>query len=185
MGMFTQFWKPKERKAIPMRENVNCVEKDAAGNYWYLSGLFGKRFRWKADYDMTNNSDKAEALLACTPFFTVVDKIGTMMSRGVPYVVDKNGNEKRSYADIRNILDAPNPLQTFSSFVKQIEICLKVFGYCPIVLVRAVKGSVPKAMWIVPPELFHIVGTGKVFRQFELSGVVSEVYIDWSGKRLN
>lgn len=185
MGMFTQFWKPKERKAIPMRENVNCVEKDAAGNYWYLSGLFGKRFRWKADYDMTNNSDKAEALLACTPFFTVVDKIGTMMSRGVPYVVDKNGNEKISYADIRNILDAPNPLQTFPSFVKQIEICLKVFGYCPIVLVRAVKGSVPKAMWIVPPELFHIVGTGKVFRQFELSGVVSEVYIDWSGKRLN
>lgn len=39
-------------------------------------------------------------------------------------------------------------------------------------------------MWIVPPELFHIVGTGKVFRQFELSEIVSEVYIDWGGKRL-
>lgn len=185
MGIFTQFWKPKGKKAIPMWENVNRVEQDAEGNYWFLSDLFGHRTKWKAYYDMTDDKEKAEALSACTPFFTVVDKIGSMMSRGVPYVVDKNGNEKRSYADIRNILDAPNPLQTFSSFVKQIEICLKVFGYCPIVLVRAVKGSVPKAMWIVPPELFHIVGTGKVFRQFELSEVISEVYIDWSGKRLN
>nr|DAW37070.1 MAG TPA: portal protein [Caudoviricetes sp.] len=184
MGIFNQFWKPKERKAIPMRENVNRVERDAEGNYWFLSDLFGHHTKWKAYYDMTDDKEKAEALSACTPFFTVVDKIGSMMSRGVPYVVDKNGNEKRSYADIRNILDTPNPLQTFSSFVKQIEICLKVFGYCPIVLVRTGKESVPKAMWIVPPELFHIVGTGKVFRQFELSEIVSEVYIDWGGKRL-
>lgn len=166
-----------------MRENVNRVERDAEGNYWFLSDLFGHH-KWKAYYDMTDDKEKAEALSACTPFFTVVDKIGSMMSRGVPYVMDKNGNEKRSYADIRNILDTPNPLQTFSSFVKQIEICLKVFGHCPIVLVRTGKGSVPKAMWIVPPELFHIVGTGKVFRQFELSEIVSEVYIDWGGKRL-
>ena len=133
---------------------------------------------------MTDDKEKAEALSACTPFFTVVDKIGSMMSRGVPYVVDKNGNEKRSYADIRNILDTPNPLQTFSSFVKQIEICLKVFGYCPIVLVRIGKESVPKAMWIVPPELFHIVGTGKVFRRLNFRKLFPEVYIDWGGKRL-
>ncbi len=38
-GHITQFWKPKERKAIPMRENVNRVERDAEGNYWFLSDL--------------------------------------------------------------------------------------------------------------------------------------------------
>jgi len=184
MGIFNKFWKQKEKKAIPMRENVNRVEKDAEGNYWFLSDLFGHRTKWKAYYDMTNVKEKAEALSACTPFFTVVDKIGSMMSRGVPYVVDKNGNEKKSYADIRNILNAPNPLQTFQSFVKQIEICLKVFGYCPIVFVRVGKESVPKSMWIAPPELFHLVGTGKVFRQFELSEIVSEAYIDWNCTRL-
>ena len=49
------------------------------------------RFVWKAFqmevyYDMTDNLDKAGALVSCTPFFTVVDKIGSMMSRGIPYV---------------------------------------------------------------------------------------------------
>ena len=88
MGIFTKIWKPKNRKSIPMYDSVNRVEKDAAGNYWFLSDLFGARSRWKVYYDMTNNSDKAEALISCTPFFTVVDKIGSMMSRGVPYVVD-------------------------------------------------------------------------------------------------
>lgn len=184
MGIFTKIWKPKNRKSIPMYDSVNRVEKDAAGNYWFLSDLFGARSRWKVYYDMTNNSDKAEALISCTPFFTVVDKIGSMMSRGVPYVVDKDGNEKRTYADIRNILHNPNPLQTFSSFVKQAEICLKVFGYCPIVLVRATEKSVPKAMWIVPPEIFHIEGTGKVFRQYELKDIVSSTYIDCNGRRM-
>ena len=130
----------KQSVPVPLG-NVNRVEKDAAGNYWYLSDLFGKRFRWKADYDMTNDSDKAEALLACTPFFTVVDKIGTMMSRGVPYVTDAQGNEKSEYSDIRDLLNQPNPLQTFSSFIKQVEISLKAFGYCPISVVRAARRS--------------------------------------------
>ena len=167
-----------------MYDNVNRVERDAAGNYWFLSDLFGRRSKWKVYYDMTDNLDKAGALVSCTPFFTVVGKIGSMMSRGIPYVVDKDGNEKRTFADIRNILNAPNPLQTFSSFVKQIEICLKVFGYCPIVLVRATKTSTPKAMWIIPPEIFHMEGTGKVFRQYELKNIISSVYIDCNGTRL-
>lgn len=77
-----------------MYDNVNRVERDAAGNYWFLSDLFGRRSKWKVYYDMTNNLDKAGALVSCTPFFTVVDKIGSMMSRGIPYVVDKDGNEK-------------------------------------------------------------------------------------------
>lgn len=68
MGIFTKIWKPKNRKSIPMYDSVNRVEKDAAGNYWFLSDLFGTRSRWKVYYDMTNNSDKAEALISCTPF---------------------------------------------------------------------------------------------------------------------
>lgn len=167
-----------------MYDNVTRIEKDAEGNYWFLTDLFGRRSKWKAYYDMSDNADKSEALVSCTPFFTVVDKIGSMMSRGIPYVVDKNGNEKRTYADIRNIINNPNPLQTFSSFVKQIEINLKVFGFCPVVFVRATEKSVPKAMWIVPPEIFHMVGTGKVYRQFELGDVISDVYIDCNGTRL-
>jgi len=176
------FNKISKKQSVPVPlGNVNRVEKDAAGNYWYLSDLFGKRFRWKADYDMTNDSDKAEALLACTPFFTVVDKIGTMMSRGVPYVTDAQGNEKSEYSDIRDLLNQPNPLQTFSSFIKQVEISLKAFGYCPISVVRAARRSTPKAMWVLPAELFHLEGTGKFFRQHKLEEVVSRAYIEWGG----
>lgn len=31
-------------------------------------------------------------------------------------------------------------------------------------------------MWIIPPEIFHMEGTGKVFRQYELK-ILYQVYI--------
>lgn len=161
------------------------VERDAEGNYWYLSSLLGANMKRCKDINMQSVAGKRDALLCCTPLFTVVDKAGMMMSRGVPYVVDKNGNEKPRYQEVKALLDHPNPLQTFSSFIKQIEISLKVFGYCPIVMVRGSKAVSPKAMWVVPAELFHVQGTGKVFRQFEVEEVIERCYISWGGRELD
>lgn len=174
------------KKSIPMRGSVTHVEEDAMGNYWFLSNLFGSKNNKKLYFDMQGKvGDEYAALLACTPFYTVVDKIGSMMSRGTPYIVDKNGNEKKSFSDIRGIILNPNPLQTFNDFIQNIEINMKVFGFCPIVMVRATETSCPRAMWIVPPENFHITATGNVFRQFEKKEIIKDAYIEWEGKQIS
>lgn len=174
------------KKSIQMRQAANRVERDEAGNLWYLSGAFrfGGLRRWKTFYDMSTLSDRSEALSVFTPLFTVVDKLGSMMSRGIPYVTDKDGNEKRAYTPVRALIERPNPLQHFPDFLKQIEVSLKVYGYCPLSLVRGHEGAVPSSMWIVPPELFHLQGSGKVFRQSDLKEIVNRAYIDWGGRRI-
>lgn len=166
-----------------MRDAVTHVEVDKSGNVWYLSDLFGRKHRWKACYDLTAPEGKAEAITACTPLYTVLDKLGSMMGRGMAYVTDANGNERPRYGALRDLLLSPNPLQTFPTFVKQVEMNLRLFGYCPISLVRGYADALPQAMWVLPPELFHLVGTGDYASQFDLEGVVEQAYLAWGGRR--
>ena len=173
------------RKSIQMRNAVTHVETDMDGNVWYLSDLFGKKNRWKACYDLTSPSGKVEAIEVCTPLYMVLDKLGSMMGRGRVYVTDRSGNERPRYGEVRDLLLSPNPLQTFPSFVKQVEMNLRLFGYCPITFVRGYEGALPKAMWVVPPELFHLEGTGSYAFQPDLDGVVKQAYIQWGGRRMS
>ena len=101
------FGSQRIKKSIPMYDNVNRVERDAAETTGFCP-ICLKRSKWKVYYDMTDNLDKAGSACFLYAFLHCeVDKIGSMMSRGIPYVVDKDGNEKRTFADIRNILNAP------------------------------------------------------------------------------
>lgn len=167
-----------------MVDAVTHVEQDVKGNWFYLSSALGRRLKWRADYDMLLLQDKLAAMNVCTPLGTVLDKLGSMMGRGVVYVTDMNGNERPRFTEMRNLLEQPNPLQNFQSFVKQIEINLRLFGFCPIALVRGMSGVLPAAMWILPPERFHLKGTGDYARCIELKDVVERVYLDWNGSQI-
>lgn len=167
-----------------MANAVNHVERDVKGNWWYLSSFFGYRSKWKATYDMTSPQDKLNAMLACTPLGTVLDKLGSMMSRGVVYITDKNGNERPRFSEYSELLNNPNPLQNFQSFVKQVEVNLRLFGFCPLSLVRGFEGEPPKAMWVLPPECFHVESSGKYAYQTDIDEVVKRVYLDWGGTQI-
>lgn len=163
--------------------------KDRAGNNLYmqkwLTSLFSGQNIYKTEFDMSTNAGKALALRVVQPFAMVADRAGSMMRNGNYYVVDKNGNEKSSYADIVNLLNKPNLLQDGKSFLKQIEVYLKVFGFCPIFCLRAVKSDLPKAMVIIPPELFHVEGNSNLFTARNYEDIVKRVYIKWGNKEID
>ena len=164
-----------------MRETVKAIEKDSNGNFLYLTNFFSPSGDIKNDYNLTLDKDKADSLLVCTPFSTVINKIGSLFANGRIYVTDKDGNEKEEYNDIRKLLSRPNPLQTRAGFFKEIEMSLKLFGYCPIFTVRAAKNSSPLAMYVIPAQIFHMVSSGKLFRQYDIEDIVSRVYLEWNG----
>lgn len=184
-------------KSLSMVGNVNMVERDKADNYWYLNGLYdfvGSNGK-SAKVDMSTIQGKMSALNACTPFSTTVDKCGSLFSNGRFYVVDQDNNEHNSpkdkngkfdalypkYQKIRSLLSKPNPLQSGRQFNKQVEICLKTFGFCPIFTFRAIPGELPISMWVIPPALFHAELSGKLWYQSELSEIISKAYISWGG----
>lgn len=169
--------------APSMKDTVRAVEKDKDGNFWYLSNFLNSFGNAKFDYDLSNDKDKLDSFRVCTPFSTVINKVGSMFANGRIYVTDSEGNEQDGYNEIRELLDNPNPLQTRSGFLKEIEMSLKIFGYCPVFTIRATKTSLPLAMYVIPAPIFHMVSSGKLFRQYKIEEIVSAVYLEWNGMR--
>lgn len=167
--------------APSMRGAVKTIEEDSKGNFWYLTNFLSSSGVARNDYNLTSDRDKADSLVVCTPFATVINKVGSFFANGKIYITDKDGNEKEEYNDIRELLLCPNPLQTRVGFLKEIEMSLKLFGYCPIFTVRATKRSLPLAMYVIPAQIFHMVSSGKLFRQYDIKDIVSRVYLEWNG----
>lgn len=191
------FWKPKKNaglKSLSMAGNVNVVEKDEAGNIWYINVL-SKGLRQVMEgksevLDMLNLVDKRRALIACTPFATVIERCGSMFSNGKFYVTDKDGNEhldyeKGKYGKIRSLLKHPNPIQSGRQFNKQVEITLKTFGFCPIYTFRALRSEVPVSMWIIPPELFHVEIDPNIWKKAKLEDIVKKAWITWGNENIH
>ncbi|MDD6210504.1 MAG: phage portal protein [Bacteroidales bacterium] len=181
----------KKQDAINRKDMYDCVltvERDKKGNYIYLSNYIplnstkNNRF----DFDMSNDKDKDAALRLCPPFSTVMDKCGSMFSNGRFYVQDKDGNEKETpdYRKIRTLLRRPNLLQSGRQFNKEVEICLKTFGRCPVYLFRATRKSIPESMWIIPPSLLHQETTGKLWNQTDINEIIGRAYIEWGGEKI-
>ena len=76
-------------------------------------------------------------------------------------------------------------IQSGRSFIKQVEISLKCFGFCPIYTLRVLKSDLPKSMMVIPPELFYMESLGKSpFTQTELSSISKRVYIRWGNENI-
>lgn len=179
---------PSLRKHVKdMYSDATYHGKDDSGNFVYVPKWVESLFsnRGSIDFDMSTVVGKLKALNECWPFAMVIDRCGRMMQNGRYYVTDKNGNEKRSFNDIVSLLDRPNVLQNGRSFLKQVEIMLRCFGFCPIYTLRAVRSDVPSSMMVIPPELFHLEASGEVpFVKNDLSEVVKRAYIRWGDSNI-
>lgn len=162
--------------------------RDNGGNDWYVPSwaqdLFSNN-RISIDYDMGTVAGKAKALSFCQPFAMVLDRCGKMMQNGRYYVTDTNGNEKPRFKDITDLLSRPNMIQSGRSFLKEIEITLRCFGFCPIYTLRAIRSDLPSVMVVIPPELFHMEVNGSTFFESrDLKDVVGRAYIVWGSRRI-
>ena len=163
--------------------------KDSAGNHWYgmewINSAFAGKSIYKTDFNLSTPDDKALALQVVQPFAMVADRIGTMMRNGKYYVVDENNNEKPKYKDIESLLARPNIMQDGKSFLKQVEIYLRMFGFCPIFCLRATKRDLPKAMIAIPPQMFHVQGKGNVFSARSKDEIINRAYIQWGNGEID
>ena len=108
--------------------------------------------------NMDNPLERKDALKLVAPLSYVLSRVGSMASDGVPYVVDSKNNEivNTEYEQIRKVLNNPNPMQDFSQFLKCVHIYVKLYGFCPIYIVRATKKSPIVGLVPLPPETFKI-----------------------------
>lgn len=137
------------------------------------------------DVNMYNLQERKEALKMVAPLSYVLARVSGMASDGIPYVVDRKNNEiiNEEYEEIRKVLNNPNPMQDFSQFLKCVHMNVKLFGFCPILLVRATEKSPIKGLVPLQPDSFHIESCPNII---ELgSGVkYGKAYVDIDGEEL-
>lgn len=125
----------------------------------------------------------------CAPLATVIDRLTEADVNGVPEIY-KKGTDTISQSEfsirLRKLFAVPNPMQTYSQFRAQQTAYKKVFGWCPVVAIKAPKidGSFATALWNLPPWAVSIVGTGKMLYQRDITEIVKEYRVNLLGESL-
>ena len=172
MGFFSRVFGKTQNNVI--------AEVDQFGNVFYVP-RYHKSFRF--DFDMMKPQDKTCAMVACTPLYMVLDKLGSMMSRASLYVVDDKGNETEQGAKVADLLKQPNPLQDFAAFVKEIEVCMKLYGFAAIKVVRGFESAFPDSLWIIPNEMLRLKGNRDYLAVSDIEDVITERYFIQQGQK--
>ncbi len=124
----------------------------------------------------------------CAPLKSIIGKRAKAFNSGKRDVKRKSTDKPATGSAatmIRNLLNKPNVLQTGRQWRSQQNHYIDIFGYCPVLKVRPVgmPGEI-SAMWNIPPWLFDIDYTDKLWKQNVVSGIYKNYWIVWNGERV-
>lgn len=109
-----------------------------------------------------NTADKTlEAYKECAPLNYIINQKALQISTGKLIVEKIMGNGKRIPATdkrFEQLLKYPNPLETGSQFVARVNVILKLFRFCPVLMVKSAgfETDGPTQLWILPPHKCEI-----------------------------
>ena len=133
-----------------------------------VSTLFGKKITFmsfpfegnRIELKFDNCSDIRKAYTKCSPVSTIVNRLASSMANGKIWILDGNNNDvSKKYKNIYDLLKNPNPFQTSTEFIKQIDIYRNMYGVTYIYAVLPVGyRNIENAfsLWPVNPERIEI-----------------------------
>lgn len=95
----------------------------------------------------------------CSPLAAVIDRLAESDTNGIMKLQDESGKQLKNYKKnptlnrVMNLLDSPNPLQTWEEFNAQQIVLCKIFGYCPVFFLgpTGFDKTFTKSMWNLNP----------------------------------
>lgn len=122
---------------------------------------------------LVNKDDLLTPVNDCPHLGLAIAKKCEMFSNGQWKCVSIDDEEKEFPDDEGLILlNKPNPLQSREDFLWQYMFYKEVFANNFIYKLSGSKLVMPKVLWHLPSECMEIVLTGKLFDQYELSGII-------------
>lgn len=139
----------------------------------YLSNIANLNLSRQTEY--VSISGNEEMYYNTTPELKIViDRLALMFSNGVFKVIDKNGEEVENDPAL-DLLENPNVVQSRNEFLFQwwVQRCLY-----PGTFMYQLKGfesqQLPSALWNLSPSLMQVKRTGKIWKQTNIEGIISE-----------
>lgn len=122
---------------------------------------------------LVNKDDLLTPVTDCPHLGLAIAKKCEMFSNGQWKCVSIDDEEKEFPDDEGLVLlNKPNPLQSREDFLWQYMFYKEVFANNFIYKPQGSKLVQPKVLWHLPSEVMEIILTGKMFDQFELSGII-------------
>lgn len=99
------------------------------------------------------------AYIYCSPLAAVIDRLAESDTNGKIQLQDEDGKRIKNYRKnpvlkrVMDLLDSPNPLQTWEEFNSQQIVLCKIFGYCPVFALgpKGMDKSYTKSLWNLNP----------------------------------
>lgn len=140
--------------------------------------------------DVTVNLDDLDgindAYIRCSTLGTIVNRNAMALVNGKWWVVDRKDNEViGKYAGIASLLKNPNPLQTWSEFIVQMDVYRQVYGEVFVYAVVPDGFSIQEAsaLWVINPCYIDIELTGKMYMQADVDDIIVNYYLNAGGYR--
>jgi hypothetical protein len=164
----------------------NEVEIKNLNNYFLDAN---KRFKLHAGeeycFDLKCEDDYLRAYNLCPPLKAIIGKRAKAFNSGITKIINTNTEkEATGRTELKDLLKRPNFLQTGDQFFSQQNHYIDIFGYCPVLKIKAAGTEFISSMWNIPPWLFDIDYTRKWLMQTKIEGVYSKYYIYWNGEKV-
>lgn len=136
--------------------------------------------------EITINFDKyeglGEAYDKCSTVSTIITRNASALQNGKWWIVDKKDNDVlKKYRGIEQLLKQPNPLQSWSDLLLQLDVYRQVFGEAFLYAVKPEGYGVQDAaaLWVLNPNHLTIEGSGKMYMQSDINDIITRyIYKD-------
>lgn len=144
-----------------------------------LPGIYdGTRARQNVNTETVDG--QLNAYRFCSPLSTIINKKVQACNNGKWKVTNRKGEEIDYTIDL---LEKPNPLQSWRQFQTQALTALNVFGEVFIYKLKPSQYSkTVAALWVIPNDGVQVLTTGKMFNQTSLSEIITGYTYSFKGE---
>lgn len=127
-----------------------------------------------------------EAFKKCSPLSTIINRNAMAMANAKWWLTDnETDSEVKGYDNIKRLLKNPNPLQSWTEFMIQLDTYRQLYGevfvYAPTGLGFSIQDAM--ALLVINPRYIEIKQTNKLYFQNDIDEIIEAYYLNIDGTR--
>jgi len=122
----------------------------------------------------------------CSPLSTVIGRNAMAMSNAKWWIVDSDDNDRGDkYKQITKLLKNPNPIQSWTEFMIQLDTYRQLYGEVFVYAAVPVGYSIQEAsaLWAIKPDYIEVEQTNRLYHQSNINDIVAKYYLHIDGNR--
>ena len=143
-----------------------------------MDGKFIPGFRFdEVTINLNTHEGLTKSYNTCSTVATILNRNSQALVNGRWWLLDNNGNDiSKRYPGLVELMNKPNPLQSWSEFLTQVDIYRQLFG--EVFIYAVVPDGYSKeeavAIWALNPNYVTINSTGKMVLQSNIDDIITQ-----------